>query len=229
MNIATIQLFGPSLTTRLAIGSTGQVLTVSGGGVPTWQAPATNFWQELTGALSPTQNSDDLLIGGISTSSALFSYTGIKTGQTIASVSGNLIVMSNNGYGGQVGIGYTNPGTAALAVNGRIGVGINTPIGLLNVSGNSTGQALANFNYTGSGQNILTASASGSTVFTLDGFGNLNVTGIVSENNSALLINPMTSPGDMIYNGSYGSDLAVLHGIASSNIGTSGHVGIVCH
>ena len=28
----------------------------------------------------------------------------------------------------------------------------------------------------------------------------------------------------MIYNGAYGSDLAAVHGIASSNIGTGGHV-----
>jgi hypothetical protein len=39
----------------------------------------------------------------------LFSYTGIETGHTIASASGNLIVMPNNGWGGHVGIGTTNP------------------------------------------------------------------------------------------------------------------------
>ena len=47
--------------------------------------------------------------------------------------------------------GYTKPGTAALAVNGKVGIGTNIPIGLLNVSGDSAGQALVNFNYTGSG------------------------------------------------------------------------------
>ena len=95
-------------------GSSGQCLT-SNGTVPSWgscgSSTGVNWWNELAGALSPVNINDDLLIGGQSTTSALFSYTGIQSSghQTIASVSGSLIIMPNNGYGGNVGIGTTTP------------------------------------------------------------------------------------------------------------------------
>ena len=57
-------------------------------------------------------------------------------------------------------------------------------------------------------QNIFTASSSGVTKLTLDTSGNLNVTGIVSENGSALLVDPMQAPGDIIFRGGLGSDVA---------------------
>jgi len=76
-----------------------------------------NWWNQLAGALSPVNITNDLLLGGISTSSALFSFTGIQSGQTIASTSGNLIIMPNNGWGGQLGIGTTAP-NQALDVRG---------------------------------------------------------------------------------------------------------------
>jgi len=71
----------------------------------------TNWWNEFTGALSSVNTKDDLLLGGSSTSSAVFAFTGLSTPlhQTQASISGNLIVMPNNGFGGTVGIGTTNP------------------------------------------------------------------------------------------------------------------------
>nr|MBI5455553.1 hypothetical protein [Candidatus Levybacteria bacterium] len=71
-----------------------------------------NWWNQLAGALSPVSINDDFLIGGTATSAAKFSYTGIQSGNTIASASGNLIVMPNNGWGGQVGIGTTTPNQA---------------------------------------------------------------------------------------------------------------------
>jgi len=84
-----------------------------------------NYWQRNLGAISPINITDDLLIGGASTASALFSFTGISTGQTQASISGNLVVMPNNGYGGRVGIGIINPG-AALDVNGDVALEAQT-------------------------------------------------------------------------------------------------------
>ncbi len=99
--------------TALETNSAGTVVCGvddSGGGV--------NWWNQLAGALSPVDTTNDLLLGSTATSSALFSFTGVKTGQTIASASGNLIVMPNNGWGGQVGIGITNP-AAKLDVAGN--------------------------------------------------------------------------------------------------------------
>ena len=78
-----------------------------------------NWWNQLAGALSPVDTTNDFLLGSTATSSALFSYTGIKTGQTIASASGQLILMPNNGWGGQVGIGTVTPAAGtALDVRG---------------------------------------------------------------------------------------------------------------
>lgn len=71
----------------------------------------TNFWGSVGGLNYPLDTRSDLAIGSTSTASALFSFTGVKTGNTIASVSGQLVVMANNGYGGQVGIGTTGPNT----------------------------------------------------------------------------------------------------------------------
>jgi mucin-19 len=56
--------------------------------------------------------------------------------------------------------------------------------GLFTVTGNRTGRALAIFNDTGTDQNILTASASGTTVLNLDRSGNLYADGIFSFGDS---------------------------------------------
>jgi hypothetical protein len=58
----------------------------------------------------------------------------------------------------------------------RLTVGTSTPgVGQFNVSGTQVGKALAIFNDTGTDQNIITASASGTTVFSLDRAGDLNL------------------------------------------------------
>ena len=87
----------------------------------------TNWWNLVNGNgvtgggyITPINSTADLLIGGQSTASATFAVLGLATNsisgvgghQTTASVSGNFVVMPNNGYGGNVGIGNTNPGTA---------------------------------------------------------------------------------------------------------------------
>src|SRR5262249_12507964 len=49
---------------RLGIGGSGQILTVSGG-LPSWSSTGgtVNFWQENSGALAPLNINDDLLLG----------------------------------------------------------------------------------------------------------------------------------------------------------------------
>ncbi len=98
----TIQFFSSSY----GINSAGALTVASCSGCG---GSGVNWWNELAGALSPVNINDDLLIGGTSTASAEFSYKGVKTGQTIASISGQLLIIANNGYGGKVGIGTTNP------------------------------------------------------------------------------------------------------------------------
>jgi hypothetical protein len=115
----------------------------TGGGGP-------SFWQELIGAISPLQVGDDLLIGGSTTASAEFSFTGLMGSQTQASMSGNLILMPNTGYGGKVGIGTTAP-ASNLTVNSTF------PTGTVASITNSTTQTGAVI-----GQTITLSGATGS-------------------------------------------------------------------
>jgi hypothetical protein len=92
----------------------------------------------------------------------------------IASVSGNLIVMPNGGWGGNVGIGYTDPGTADLAVNGYVGIGTNTPLAQLHIKNTVNSQAgLMVDTYTSN--DLFTASLSGVTKFVINNAGNVGI------------------------------------------------------
>lgn len=177
---ATAQLGGITYAWPASFAA-GYVLSVSGTGTSgtlSW-VPSTNlgWWNELSGALSPKHATDDLLIGGNSTSSALFSFSGIKTGQTIASVSGSLIVMPNYGYG-MVGINTISPITT-LDVRGTSGT---QTVG--SFSGN-TSKAVLGINNLGSGD-LIAASSSGIPAFTVSkigtiGFGTDNVSGNTAQ------------------------------------------------
>lgn len=72
---------------------------------------------------------------------------------------------------------------------GNVGIGTTTPVGMLNVVGAPVGKALVNLNYTGSGQNLFTASASGTTRFTLTSAGNIGI-------NTTTTSNPITVGSD---------------------------------
>ena len=101
----------------------GGALTVAsctgcgGGGTNYWNLTNGNGFANQ-GYITPINSTADFLIGSQATSSAAFAVLGLSTAghQTTASVSGNFIVMPNNGYGGQVGIGTTSP-LGALDVN----------------------------------------------------------------------------------------------------------------
>jgi hypothetical protein len=71
--------------------------------------------------------------------------------------------------------------------------------GLFTVSGTRTGRALAVFNDTGSDQNIITASASGTTVFNLDRYGNLELISPVADADRLKLV--PYSAGDNTFTG----------------------------
>src|SRR3989344_4341327 len=94
--------------------TTGQCL-LSGATAPSWGGCGTPtydlYWNQTNGALYHNNSTVDFLLGGQSTASAEFTFTGLSslTNQTQASISGRLIVMPNNGYSGWVGIGTTNP------------------------------------------------------------------------------------------------------------------------
>ena len=131
---------GQTLTNASCINTVGGIVTGSG----TCSSTAgVNWWNELGGSLSPVNTTDDFLLGSTATSSALFSFTGIETGHTVASVSGNLVVMPNNGWGGLLGIGTTTP-TAALTVvaNSPVSTTSEKSSSMLDITTGTGGQSL---------------------------------------------------------------------------------------
>ena len=92
-------------------------------------ASGSNYWNLVNGNgvsnggyITPINSTADLLIGGQSTSSAAFAVLNLAKNQPIGTHSGNLIVMPNNGWGGQVGINTISP-TAFLDVAGTASLG----------------------------------------------------------------------------------------------------------
>ncbi|MCL6096364.1 MAG: site-specific integrase [Patescibacteria group bacterium] len=118
--------------TNACVNTTGGIVT--GTGTCPGGSGAASWWVQTGGLVYPTSSLFDFAVGGTSTSSALFSYTGIQTGQTIASVSGQLIVMPNNGYGGNA----TISGALTLGAFSN-GVIQTTKNQVLTLGGNTTG------------------------------------------------------------------------------------------
>ena len=167
-----LAVYNGSASALMNVNSNGMTLSVG--------SIYDGFWQRINGAISPINITDDFLLGSSSTSSAQFSVSGIAKNQAVASISGQLIVMSNNGWGGQVGIGYANPGIASLAVNGNVGIGTTSPVAPLHIAGAYGSNAALIVNQLNSGD-LFVASASGTTRLTLSNGGNLNLIGGVYQ------------------------------------------------
>ncbi|MEI6532508.1 MAG: site-specific integrase [Candidatus Roizmanbacteria bacterium] len=101
------------------------------------------YIQRINGVLSPSINSDDLIIGSMATSSATIRLSANKND-----------------------ISWLN--------GAQIGIGTIQPIGKFHVSGSVSGKALTILDENG-GQDILTASASGSTKFVIANNGNIGI------------------------------------------------------
>lgn len=138
-------------------GTSGYLLTSSGGGAMTWTDPAslagTNYWRLTSGALSPANDTLDLLIGANATTSAKFAFINVNSGTPTASISGNLAIAVPTGAdpattynvfnGGSFNL-TTSPGGNAgatsrlfIANNGNIGIGTTTPNTNLHIYQNS--------------------------------------------------------------------------------------------
>ncbi len=118
-------LYGSYATGDLgqATTSTSGLCLISGASNPSWGtctgAVSSNdlFWNQTNGLLYPNNTTADFVIGGQSTSSAKFAIFNVNSsGPVTASISGNLIIQSVNGAGGNVGIGTNDP-QVALQIN----------------------------------------------------------------------------------------------------------------
>ena len=81
---------GTGLIEQTAAGSIGQCLEGNGAAAPIWAtcAEGLNYWQmPNSGAIAPFSTTADLLVGGTSSTSAEFAFTGVDTNTPIASIS----------------------------------------------------------------------------------------------------------------------------------------------
>src|SRR6185436_441731 len=115
-------------------GSPGQLLQSNGSSAPSWiSTSSVNFWQRNSGALSPLNITDDLLLGGSSTASARFAFTnavglGTPTASLSAGIaggmffdaSGNLQTTANQNL--SIGGGATGNISIAPKSGGNLGI-----------------------------------------------------------------------------------------------------------
>ena len=179
---------GSGVVSQTANGTATQCLLGGAGGAPTWGSCATgttNFWQELAGALSPSQNiGADLLLGGTATSSAKFAFTGNNgTGTPTASISGSTANVATYLTGdGTLGttkattltLGSSSTGNVVLAPGGvtaltaaganLTGAGTFTSTGLITASAGLTSTGTTNINQSGAGATVIGNASSTTTL-----------------------------------------------------------------
>src|SRR5690606_22277208 len=61
-------------------GNAGECIKSIGGGAPTWGTCGTESWRIVAGAVSPINDTLDLLIGSNATASAKFAFTNVNDG-----------------------------------------------------------------------------------------------------------------------------------------------------
>ena len=156
------------LFTQTGAGTASQCLI--GGTTPTWATCATgsngtNYWQLNSGALSPANSTNDLLLGGTATTSATFGFLNVAGGTPTATISSNLSLKVPTGANPAATFNILNGGslnfqTAAtlqgdggltsrlfIANNGNIGIGTAVPSTKLDILGGSS----AHFTFDNSG------------------------------------------------------------------------------
>ena len=197
-------------------GSASQCLTSNGSGsASSWGTCGSggdSFWTLNSGLLYPGNTTVDLAIGGTSSSSAKFLFQNVLTGtptfKVFDSSSAQSLNLSHDGTNGNI---TASTGTINIGAGGGT-LYVETDImndtannsgyvqlsdKLLVQNSEAAGNALAVFNNTGAGD-LLTASASGVTKFTISNSGDVTFAGgdITGANGAAIDIGEATS-GDI--------------------------------
>ncbi len=149
---------GSGTLAQTAVGNSGECLISAGGGSPTWSscslAAANNFWRVSSGAISPYNDTLDLLIGANSTASAKFAFLNVNSGTPTASISANSgniatyikgdgTLATTNRQTLTIGNSSTYDTTGNVLINpngtGRVGIGTTAPGMLFDVASAGTG------------------------------------------------------------------------------------------
>ena len=176
-------------------GTVNEVLVNTTTGSPQTGVITLALPQDIASTSSPTfsaltlsANTNQLILGSGST--ATFNATSLTGARiyTLPDISGQICVSGgtcavSGGIGGTGNQNYlakfvdsTDVGQSSIYDNGKVGIGTTSPQGLFSVSGGVGGLALVSLNATNE-QNIFTASASGTTEFTVDNNGDLQFSG----------------------------------------------------
>ena len=183
------------VTTGVTATSTSLQCLMSGASAPSWgNCPGSGSggskWTELSGLLYPNNATNDVLIGGTTTSSAKFAFLNVASGTPTASVSAN---SGNNAayLTGDGTLATTNRGTLTIGnsaaynttgnvlINpngtGNVGIGTTSPGALLDVglAGTTLGVVRLAGNTSGNVA-IQPAAAAGTWTFTLPASGGTN-------------------------------------------------------
>ncbi|MDE1816837.1 MAG: hypothetical protein KGI11_09815, partial [Thaumarchaeota archaeon] len=214
-----------STTTGLAIsipGTNGYCLVSGAAGAPSWTqcitgTAATNYWQEVAakGAVAPTIDNYDLLIGGQSTASAKFAFINTLVGTPTASVSAGVTgatYLTANGT-----LATTANQNLVLGGNGTTGNIVLTPLntvtvngaavinGAQTVNGNLTATGTIDFSNLGIG--VVHAGSGGVLSSSAVNLANSDVTGVLPVTHGGTGLSTITSG-------------ALLYGNATGNINT---------
>ena len=115
-----------STLAKLGIGTTGQVLTVAGGGVPSWTdlpSGSTNYWQRNSGVLAPATITDDFALGGTTVGTSKIALYNIGAGNPAIAINGTDVLSGTTLGTGVITSSLTTVGALA---SGSIANGFGT-------------------------------------------------------------------------------------------------------